>query len=422
MYYIYTDARTLDEIIARGTTNPTAIKVAAEMPRLRSSLCLNANLDEKTWFNLARKKATADELYFLAVNSFTLDQAEFIFNDKRYVPKVGLLRSNNPSVTKDFLQKIYHNFQCSTIIQEALLARTDLPLSIFDDLSKNPKLLYQLMNHMLTNENVTLNWIINYYEQTAGQLERKIFLRSLPGFLDSYPELIEYFFKKTTSYDILTTATDKLNILSAIAESRFLTTKQADTIFDVVKNSKSKSALKAKILLSLLGNPNISQVLVGKLVTFFNTPATLNVATQYQVINFTALVDKREDLPKVSLKPGWDYEFSPDETQLLSALKTMTQNYPARVSILQSTTGTVFFPANNDNTAASLPEKEILESLANPSDNNSYWSWREHSIDKVYLIDKILESEPKATWVNFFNLAGKWGSSISDLLNASKSL
>lgn len=422
MHSNYVNASTLAEIIAIKTTNYDAIQAALQIPQLRWGLCLNPNLDEKTWFNLAKEKASADDLYFLGLNSKTAKQADFIFNDKRYVPKVGLLKGNNPEVKAEFLEKLYAHFKHSAIIQEALINRSDLPLDILGELAKNPKLLYHLMNNIFSNENVTLNWILNYYENTAGQLERKIFLQSLPRFLDKYPERIDYFLTKATSYDITTTTTDKLNMLSVIAETRFLTIDKAEEIFTIVKNHKSRSSLKAKILSSLLGNPNISQDLVEKIVAFFNSSPILTIADTYQVINFKALVDSRGNLPKISIKPGWDYRFSPEEIQLLDGLKLSTQNHAARISILRKYKDPVFYPSKTNAPSFSLTEKEILEAPANLDNSRSHWSWMSAAVNSVNYIDTNLEDEPRSTWVNLFNLASNWENSIGELLTASKNL
>jgi hypothetical protein len=414
MYYRYYALNNLSKVIALSSGNANAHRAAVTIPDLKSHLCANPKIDEQVWGQLAKKAKSAEDLYALAYSSTSIEQANYILKDRRYAPKVGLLRGNNAAVNSDFLREIYEVSKKSVTVQEALLSRKDLPVDILEKIDLNTKMSYRVIWSLIHNENINWEWLANYF--STHPESHKAMMYRMPVLLDKHKDLVKFFLRKTLQECQLIKRHIRLELLSCLSETRHLNQSDAEEILNYVKTSKSKSNTKVKILLGLLGNPNISSELALGIKETFNSKSIESIVLYNQKQDFTNLVDIRKKMPQVVLKPGWDYELSAKEKIVFEALAPITQNHGARVGFITTDI------SETSKEKQELSAKEASDLPARPTGDMPYWSWRDLALGAIKYIDTEYADAPQEAWVSLLNLGQNWDGCVSELLQVSKNL
>lgn len=417
MYHGYYSIKSLDQVIALYSKSPHAIQAGMKIPALHSSLCGNENLAETDWDFLAKKTKKSDDLYALAYNSTTLAQAEFVLKDRRHTPKIGLIRGSNPNVDGDFLRKIYSKAKESATIEDALLDRADLPVDVLNEISQNPRTPYRVGYALMHNDTIEDSFITEYFDRQTGFLERRDLVQRMPNLIDKHPSLKEHFLIRTLNEDCSIKNSHRLEIISAIAETRHLTESEGSEILKYVKNTKSQAQVKVKIILGLLGNPNLGFTLAQKISEFGEGSKIQALATSAERDKLTQLIGLWSRFPFTQLKPGWEEELTSEEQEMLEVFGSKTENHPARLRRIPAT-----LHLNESDSEENLPEEKVRILPVRPGNGLPWWTWRAEARPSIWYIDQEYENEDEKTWFNLLSLCTSWDGTISELLHVSKNL
>ena len=417
-YHGYYRTTSLDQIIALNSQTPAAIRASKRISALHSNVCANENLTEEDWNFLIKKVKKSDDVYSLAYNSSTLEQAETILKDRRHTPKVGLIRGNNPKVDEDFLRKLHQVAFDSTTVQEALISRSDLPTDVLEKISENPKSSYRIIYALTHNEKVNAAWIIEYFNRQIGDYERWREVHRMPILLERHPGLKIHFLDRVLNEDSTIKRNHRLEILSALAETKYLSDREADEIVNYIMRTKSQSQLKVKIVLGLLGNPNLSFTTAQKAVDLARSSKIQALASHLQRDKIENLASLRLKFAGTYLEPGWDNIQGSEQRKMLKVFATETENHAARAGVKNQHNNHGHFNQSDE----PLTSEQAGSLSAKPSDSQPYWTWRAEASKAVWYIDQEFADEDEKTWFNLLSLCQSWDGTINELLQASRNL
>lgn len=379
---------------------------------LRDILCNNISISAQTWDVLYSNVTNSKALESLVLNSTTARQASALLRDKRHVVKVNLINSSNPYVDASFLGEIFDSAPSSGKVLKALLGRPDLPLRVLDKVVTKPSLAYYVTRCVNTNVNVDELWIVNYFA-SLNSGNRSDFINNLPILLDGRESVGDFFLDFIFNNKFSISQKHLFAILICVSESRCLTGKQVVNMLSYVNNVASRTRSKFDVVTALLANPSLPQSLVDTCFDIIQGKSMSGFVSKSQWNYVENILDLRSSLPKVSLKPGWDYELNSAESQVFNSLSSKTFMFNARSDVQYKFVKGAKLVNSVDEISA-----HDLESAS----TCSLFLLMGKALKSVKYIEKEYANESESVWFNMLTLSSSWSGSLKDLLVVAKKL